>query len=100
MAEASADTVEQSTTIFGEALPEMSPSGPVSAEMKSAGVLRAVKTMSHWARSAMDLAALAPSSTSGTALAAVRLYTVTSQPCASRRRTIAAPILPVPSQPS
>ncbi len=73
IAEASADTVEVSTTILGEALPEMSPPGPVRAETRSAGVPTAVKTMSQPASSWQEPAALAPSWTSGAALAAVRL---------------------------
>ncbi len=100
-AEASADTVEQSTSTRGPAPgPDMSPAGPSTADMRSSDEPTVMKTMSLAASSAALAAGLAPSWISGSALPMERLKTARSQPAPRSRRPISTPMRPMPSQPS
>src|SRR5579859_8266390 len=74
-AEASADTVEQSTSTRGAAplAPDISPSRPSTAETRSSDEPTVMNTMSLAASSAAVPTGLAPSRTSGSALAGERL---------------------------
>ena len=71
--ETSVEMVEQSTRMAGAAWPDISPSGPSTAAIRSCGVPTVANTMSTSARSAAEPTTFAPSAASGSALARVRL---------------------------
>ncbi len=74
-AEASGDTVEQSTSTLGTAPSglDITPPWPSTAAIRSSDVPTVMNTMSVLPSSAADAAGLAPSLTSGSALAGERL---------------------------
>jgi hypothetical protein len=71
--DASADTVEQSTSTDGAAGPDIRPPGPSTTEMRSSDEATVANTMSRSPRSAGEETSLAPSFSSGSARARVRL---------------------------
>ncbi len=73
LAEASVETVEESTTILGLSSPVSRPSGPVMTASRSLSAATMMNTMSRSARSAGVSTILAPNSASGSHLALVRL---------------------------
>ena len=98
-ADASTLTDEQSTTISGSVPADSRPLAPVTTSRRSSGELTMMKTTSAADRSAIVSATFAPAAASASVLARVRFQTVTSLPASTRRRDMAAPIRPVPSQP-
>jgi hypothetical protein len=99
-AEVSIDTVEQSTMTAGLREAASSPCWPVTTSSTSAGADTMTNTMSHSPRSVIRPATVAPLAAKGSVLALVRFHTVTGSPASISRAAIAAPIRPVPSQPS
>ena len=75
-AETSAETVEQSTTTDGRRSADSSPAFSLTTSSRSSGVDTMTKTTSQAARSTIEPTAVAPRSTSGPVLAAVRFQTV------------------------
>ncbi len=98
-AEASSDTVEQSTRMPGLASPLSSPPSPSTTSSRSRGPDTITYTTSQSASATMLSATRAPRAASGAVLAGVRFQTMTGRSAPSRRLTIAVPIRPVPSQP-
>ena len=72
-AEASVNTVEESTTMPGLASPVSSPRGPETTASRSLSAATMMNTMSRPARSAGLSTIFAPCSVSGSAFALVRL---------------------------
>ena len=98
-ADASSDTVEQSTSTPGRRSPANRPPSPSVTCSRSAGPVTMVNTSSQPASAAMSGATRAPRAASGAVLASVRFQTVTGRPASISRPAITLPILPVPSQP-
>ena len=90
---------ELSTTTLGLALPETRPPAPNKTSFKSSVVDTIVKTTWQLDNACLLGAMVAPYSTSGSALAAVRFHTLTGCPALSSRLTIASPIRPKPIHP-
>src|SRR5918994_4161660 len=83
-AEASVETVDESTTTDGAVSDlDSSPFSPRTTALKSSGPATIVKTMSRPASSTGASTTVAPSWASGSAFALVRLYTARSQPASS-----------------
>jgi hypothetical protein len=97
-ADASVETVEQSTRIRG-AFSGSLRSRPTTCS-RSADDVTIVKTTSRSASSTGSSATFAPASTRGSALLRVRFQTVRSRPARPMRAASAAPMCPVPSQPT
>src|ERR1700722_13857877 len=100
-ADASVDTLEQSTKSLGAlSARERTPLVPVTTSIRSSGPDTIVNTISRSARAAGESTIDAPNSAKGAAFAGVLLYTATSQPFFSSLEAMAKPMRPVPTQPS